>query len=328
MAKWRGNERRFRLPHSSFDHIMIARTTFSRIGSNVVLAGILLMLLGDFLFALNDAMGKWLVASFSVGQVLLIRSVGAFIVLGPMIAHQDRSELLNVERPGLQVLRVVVATADTGFFYAAVAYLPLADVMTFYMAGPIYVAAISHLFLGEKVGWRRWLAILIGFGGVVIALRPSSASLSLASLFALVGSLCFALSLIMNRVLRATSDTTLVTWQTLGALVAGIAFTIGTWKTPSALDLFAMLLLGVVSCVAHLMITRALKLAPASTLAPLQYSLLLWAAVFGLIFFGDVPDTQILIGSAVIVFAGLFIFHRQKVVDKTVPDEAVPRDGR
>jgi S-adenosylmethionine uptake transporter len=87
-----------------------------------------------------------------------------------------------------------------------------------------------------------------------------------------------------------------------------------------------MLLLGVVSCAAHLMITRALKLAPASALAPLHYSLLLWAVVFGLVFFGDVPDRQILLGSAVIVLAGLFIFHRQKVVEHEVPAESVPRD--
>lgn len=292
----------------------------------MVLAGILLMLLGDFLFALNDAMGKWLVASFSVGQVLFIRSIGAFILLGPMIARQGGSPLFRLERPGLQLLRVVLATADTALFYAAVVYLPLADVMTFYMAGPIYVAAMSHLFLGEKVGWRRWLAIVVGFGGVVVALRPSSASLSLPSLFALLGSISFAMSLILNRVLRATSDTALVTWQSLGALAAGAVLAVGSWTTPTALDLSAMLLLGVVSCAAHLMITRALKLAPASTLAPLHYSLLLWAVVFGLIFFGDIPDFQILAGSAVIVFAGLFIFHRQKVVDKVVPSETVARD--
>lgn len=291
--------------------------------SNLVLAGILLMLLGDFMFALNDAMGKWLVTSFSVGQVLFIRSVGAFIILGPMLAKQGVGPLVRVERPELQVLRVVLATADTGLFYAAVAYLPLADVMTFYMAGPIYIAALSHFFLGEKVGWRRWLAIVLGFCGVVIALRPSTASLSWPSLFALLGSLSFAVTLILSRKLRATNDTTLVTWQTLGALAVGGALAIADWRTPSAIDWSAMLLLGVVSCAAHLMITRALKLAPASMLAPLQYTLLLWAVVFGIVFFNDIPDTQILVGSAVIVFAGLFIFHRQKVVDKAEP-ETVP----
>lgn len=291
--------------------------------SNLVLAGILLMLLGDFMFALNDAMGKWLVTSFSVGQVLFIRSVGAFIILGPMLAKQGVGPLVRVERPELQVLRVVLATADTGLFYAAVAYLPLADVMTFYMAGPIYIAALSHFFLGEKVGWRRWLAIVLGFCGVVIALRPSTASLSWPSLFALLGSLSFAVTLILSRKLRATNDTTLVTWQTLGALAVGGALAIADWRAPSAIDWSAMLLLGVVSCAAHLMITRALKLAPASMLAPLQYTLLLWAVVFGIVFFNDIPDTQILVGSAVIVFAGLFIFHRQKVVDKAEP-ETVP----
>jgi S-adenosylmethionine uptake transporter len=295
-------------------------------GTNLLLAGALLMLGGDFMFALNDAMGKWLVASFSVGQVVLIRSIGAFFVLGPMIARESRGSLLRPEQPFLQVMRVVSTTADTVLFYAAVVYLPLADVMTFYMAGPIYVAALSHLLLGEKVGWRRWLAILIGFCGVVIALRPSSESLSWPSLFALVGSIAFAFTLILARKLRGTSDGTLVTWQTLGALLAGGVLTISDWKTPGALDLFALLLLGVVSCLAHLMITRALKLAPASALAPLHYSLLLWAVVFGYVFFNDVPDRQILVGSAIIVLAGLFIFHRQKVVEGAVPPESVARD--
>src|SRR6185312_12021107 len=124
--------------------------------SNLVLAGILLILLGNFMFALNDAMGKWLVASFSVGQVLFVRSIGSLIVLGPMLVRQGIAPLARPEKPWLQALRVLTATADTVFFYAAVIYLPLADVMTFYMAGPIYVAALSHIFLGEKVGWRRW----------------------------------------------------------------------------------------------------------------------------------------------------------------------------
>jgi S-adenosylmethionine uptake transporter len=291
---------------------------------NLLLAGILLMLAGDFMFALNDAMGKWLVASFSVGQVVAIRSVGAFLVLGPMMARQGAGKLFNIERPLLQVLRVVATTADTGCFYAAVVYLPLADVMSFYMAGPIYVAALSHFLLGEKVGWRRWAAILIGFAGVLVMLKPSSAAFSLSSIYALAGSLAFGFAIILSRRLRGTSDTTLVTWQTIGTLLVGAVLALGSWRTPSALDVGAMLLLGIVSCVAHLLITRALKLAPASTLAPLHYTLLLWAVVFGLVFFGDVPGPRILAGSAIVVLAGLFIFHRQKVVD-TVPPENVPK---
>ena len=132
------------------------------------------------------------------------------------------------------------------------------------------------------------------------------------------------MTLILSRLLRGTSDAALVTWQTLGALAVGAALSVTTWRTPTALDFSAMLLLGVVSCCAHLMITRALKLAPAATLAPLHYTLLLWAVIFGWVFFNDVPDRQILAGSVVIVLAGLFIFHRQKVVDHVVPAETVP----
>jgi len=302
---------------------MTSRPAFAPPRENLAVAGILLMLLGYFMFALNDAMGKWLVASYSVGQVLLVRSVGAFLVLSPMIVRQGVSDLVRPGRPGLQALRVLFATLDTALFYAAVVYLPLADVLTFYMAGPIYIAALSHVFLGEKVGWRRWLAIVVGFGGVVIALRPSTASLSLSSLFALLGSLSFAISMILGRRLRGTSDTTLVTLQTLGSLVLGLVLALADWRAPGVLDWAALLLLGVVSCVAHLLITRALKLAPASTLAPLQYTLLLWGVVFGVVFFGDVPDSQLLVGSAIIVLAGLFIFHRQKV-RHAGPDD-VPR---
>ncbi|MDQ0136056.1 S-adenosylmethionine uptake transporter [Neorhizobium galegae] len=297
----------------------------SALGGNAVLAGVLLFLLGAFMFSLNDAMGKWLVASFSVGQVLVIRSFGAFFVLGPMIARQPISTLYKVERIPLQVLRIVFATGDLALFYAAVIYLPLADVMTFYMAGPIYVAALSHFLLGERIGWRRWLAVFIGFVGVVIALRPSSQMLAWPSVFGLVGSLSFALTLVLNRRLRATTDATLVTWQTVAGLVAGIFLSIGHWSPFNVGELLALLLLGVVACIAHLLITRSLKLAPASVLAPLQYTLLVWAVILGWLFFGDLPDAQTWIGAGIIVIAGLFIFHRGNLKEDVEP--VVPTDS-
>jgi S-adenosylmethionine uptake transporter len=244
-----------------------------------------------------------------------------------MIARQGMSDLIHVEHPRLQLLRVVLTSMDIGLFYTAVAYLPLADVMTFYMAGPICVAAASHIFLGERIGWRRWLAILVGFVGVVIALKPSSAMLSLPSIFGLIGSAAFAMTLVLNRVLRSTTDATLVTWQTIAILLIGAVLSLGSWRAPSMLDLGGMLLVGIVASGGHLMITRSLKLAPASLLAPLQYTLLLWAFIFGFVFFGDLPETQVLIGSIIIVLAGLFIFHRKKVVESIVPTENIATDG-
>ena len=298
---------------------------FFRNPRNPVLLGVVIMLFGDFMFALNDAMGKWLVASLAVGQVFFIRSIGAFVVLGPMIARQGTGALFKVEKPWLQVLRAVITACETAIFYASVFFLPLADVFSFYMAGPIYVAALSHVLLGERVGWRRWVAILVGFCGVLIMLKPSG-DLNIGSAFAIVGSLLFAFTIILGRSLRGTSDTTLVTWQTVASLVIGAAIVIifGGWRSPTPIEWGGMLLLGIVSCIAHLLIVRALKLAPAALLAPLHYTLLLWAVILGWLFFNEVPSTQILVGAAVVVLAGLFIVHRQKVV-ATVPPEEVPK---
>ncbi|MCX7302966.1 MAG: DMT family transporter [Hyphomicrobiales bacterium] len=292
---------------------------------NQILLGVLLMLGGDFMFSLNDAMGKWLVVTLPVGQVIVVRSIGAVAVLGPLIARQGAGVLFNADRPWLQVARATLTAVETALFYVSVFYLPLADVFSFYMAGPIYVAALSHMLLGERVGWRRWAAILVGFLGVLIMLEPS-AGFSLASMYAVAGSVLFAVTIILGRMLRGTSDTSLVTWQTVCSLVVGAVMMLvfGGWRAPTSVEWTGMLLLGIVACIAHLMIVRALKLAPAALLAPLHYTLLLWAVVFGWLFFGDVPGVRILVGAAIVVLAGLFIFHRQKVV-ATVPPEDVPK---
>ncbi|WP_421699078.1 DMT family transporter [Ancylobacter sp.] len=286
--------------------------------------GILFMVLGNFLFALNDTMGKILVGTFAVSQVLAIRSVGAFLVLGPML-WAGRS-IGRVDRPWLQLVRVGVATGDTALFYAAVAYLPLAEVFTFYMAGPIYVAAMSSFLPGGGVGWRRWLAILAGFGGVVIALGPSVAVYSPGILYALAGSFCYAGALMMNKVLVKTSDTSLATLQALGALIGGGMFAIFQWTPPSAMDIGLLLLLGVVACLAHLMISRSVKLTPVSVLAPFQYSLLLWGVGFGLVVFGDVPNERTLLGAAIITMAGLFLLYSESRSRRRMRVDALIKD--
>ncbi len=184
-----------------------------------MLAGIGLMLAGMFLFSINDVMGKWLVATYSVGQLLLIRSVAALLLLAPFVWREGIGAYTNMERPGLQALRALLSTAEVAFFYWAVAYLPLADVVTFYLAGPIYVTALSVILLGEHVGWRRWTAVIVGFIGVLIALRPSAASFTWPALIALAGSVFFAFLMIITRMVRGTSDAVLVGTQTVGALV-------------------------------------------------------------------------------------------------------------
>jgi drug/metabolite transporter (DMT)-like permease len=270
------------------------------------------MLAGMLLFALNDVMGKWLVATYSVGQVLLIRSVAALLILLPFVWKAGFRALVTVERPGMQALRVLFSSAEVYCFYFAVSYLPLADVMTYWLAAPIYVAALSPFLLGEHVGWRRWCAIVVGFCGVIVALDPSAATLTAPALISIGGSFAFAFMLLSGRTLRGTPDTVLVFWQMAGAGLAGLATAPLGWVTPSAPDFMLLALLGVVAMVAHVCVNRALKLADAATVAPFQYTLLFWAIVFGWLVFADIPRPAMLAGAAIIVAAGLFIFFREQ----------------
>ncbi|ASY65541.1 Permeases of the drug/metabolite transporter (DMT) superfamily (plasmid) [Sinorhizobium sojae CCBAU 05684] len=274
--------------------------------------GVLIMLLGMLMFSLNDVMGKWLVATYSVGQVVLIRSIAAGVVLLPFLWLRGPKKLVAVERPGLQLARVVASTAEVFAFYFAVVTLPLADVMTYWLAAPIYVAAVSPLVLKEPVGWRRWTAIAIGFVGVIIALEPSSQALTLPALISILGSMFFAFMMVSGRSLRGTPDTTLAFWQIVGAAVAGLLWAPFDWTPLKPLDTALLGLLGVVAMLAHVLVNRALKLADAATVAPLQYTLLFWAIVFGWLIFGDSPRLSMVLGAGLIVASGLFIFFREQ----------------
>jgi drug/metabolite transporter (DMT)-like permease len=207
---------------------------------------------------------------------------------------------------------VFMSTAEVFAFYFAVSYLPLADVMTYWLAVPIYVAAISPFVLKEPVGWRRWSAIIVGFIGVVIALEPSSQALTPQAIISILGSMTFAAMLLLGRTLRGTPDTTLVFWQIVGAGLAGLASLWFEWTPVSLRDLLLLGLLGVVAMLAHVLVNRALKLADAATVAPLQYTLLLWAILFGWLVFGDVPRVTMLVGAGFIIASGLFILFREQ----------------
>src|SRR5216684_3208204 len=183
--------------------------------------GIGLMLAGITLFSINDALGKWLLGTYSVGELRLVRSAAALILIAPFVRQAGIAAFTAAPMPGLQIVRVALATLEVAMFFWAVSYLPLADTVTFYLAGPIYVTALSVVLLREPVGWRRWTAVLVGFGGVVLALRPSAASFTLPALIALTGSMCFAASLVTTRMLRATSNTVLVAGQIAATLLFG-----------------------------------------------------------------------------------------------------------
>jgi drug/metabolite transporter (DMT)-like permease len=275
------------------------------------LAGIGLMLLSISMFSFGDALGKFIVATYSVGQLLWLRACAALLVLLPVIWKQ-RVEFFRLERPWLQLLRVTLSTLEVAAFFLATVYLPLADVVTYYLACPIFVTALSGVVLGERIGWRRWTAILVGFCGVLIALRPSSQTVSWPAMIALGGSLSFAILMLITRSLRATPDIVLASSQFVGTFLLGAVLSPFGWVTPSAGSLGLFAVAGVISVFALLCVNRSLKLAPASVVVPYQYSMIVWAVIFGFVVFGDVPSWATIVGAAIIIGAGLYIFLRER----------------
>ncbi|MBL8707881.1 MAG: DMT family transporter [Rhodospirillaceae bacterium] len=286
--------------------------------------GIALYLAGVALFAANDALGKWLVTDYSVAELMLIRSLGAGVLL--LVLARTTGARLTLPRGQwpLHLLRILLLAVDSYCFYFATRALPLADVMTFYMSAPLIITAGSALLLHERVGMKRWGAIVVGFGGVVIALQPTGAAFSASALVALAGAASFALAMVITRRLRDCHWLTLVAWQFIGCgIVGALASPIG-WVVPTALDFGLMALVGFVACGCFMLITNALSLAPASLLAPFQYSAILWASILGWIFWGDRPTPPIILGNAVIIASGLFVLYRERTLKVAVNDRIEP----
>ena len=275
------------------------------------LAGIGLMLFAIFMFSFGDALGKFMVATYSVGQLLWLRACAALLVLAPMIWRQ-RAAFARLERPWLQLLRVTVSTLEVAAFFLATVYLPLADVITYYLAAPIFVTALSPLVLREHVGWRRWSAVLIGFCGVLIALRPSAQTVSWPAMIALGGSLSFSVLMLITRLLRATPDIVLASSQFAGTFALGALLSPFGWVAPTAGSLVLFAAAGFISVGALLCVNRSLKLAPANVVVPYQYSMIVWAVMFGYLVFGDVPQPATIVGAAIIIGAGFYIFLREQ----------------
>jgi drug/metabolite transporter (DMT)-like permease len=298
----------------------------SRIPSDNALAGIALITLAFFLFGFTSAIAKVVLPTYSVGQMMLIRSVVALIILSPFILRAGYRAFRAMPRPRLQFARVTVSVIEVGMFFWAISYLPIADTVAIYLSGPLFVTLWSTLFLGEHVGWRRWTAIVVGFAGVLIALRPSAATISAPALIALAGTMLYAVGVLNTRTLRGTPEIVLTVNQMVGAAIFGAAWCLFPqgWTAPDWNDLAILLFIGVPTAFGYVCINRAIQLAPASVIAPYQYTLIIWAAVFGYLFFGDVPAAATVIGALIIVGAGLYISWRERVLGRPqVPVEPV-----
>jgi len=273
-----------------------------------------------------DAIAKYMATfeGMSPGQVTFYRFFFQLVCTLPILFAMFGTRALSAKRPWMNLLRGALHGAASLLFFVAVKYMPLADVFAIYFVEPFMLTALSALFLGDKVGWRRWTAIVVGFGGAMIVIQPSYEIFGLKALLPVFCAFLFSLYLFLNRAIgEADSPLTMQTMSGIGGTIfmAGAMFVGNSFGnadfTPSLpaswLGLVLLLILGTISGYAHMLVVKAFRLAPLSLLAPFQYFEIISATVLGYALFGDFPNFSKWIGIAIIVASGLFIIWRERV---------------
>lgn len=292
------------------------------------LKGMAIMATCMIILPLMDAIAKYMATfeAMSPGQVTFYRFFFQLVCILPLVAVTGAT-VFRAKRPWMNLLRGVLHAAASLMFFVAVKYMPLADVFAIYFVEPFMLTMMSAIFLREKVGWRRWLAIVVGFGGAMIVIQPSYAIFGWTALLPVVCAFLYTLYLFLNRAIgEADSPLVMQTMAGVGgtlfmavALFAGHAAG-GTDFTPSLpsswLGLVLLMLLGSISGYMHLLVVRAFRLAPLSLLAPFQYFEIISATVLGYALFGDFPTASKWLGIAIIVGSGLFIIWRERLKSK------------
>jgi drug/metabolite transporter (DMT)-like permease len=272
------------------------------------MAGIGLTILAYFVFAFHDAMVKLLVADIAVWQILFFRSV---VVVSGALAFGRRPLVARALTTPLRwklAMRGLVLLAAFLSYYSAARDLPLGELMTLYFASPIVVTVLAIPLLGERVTLWRWIAVLIGFAGVVVACDPTGFGLSLATVLVLAAACLWALATILIRMIALHESALLqMLYGNTVYLVATGAALAFVWVPPSPAQFAMMLAVGAVGGVAQLALFEGMRRGQASVLAPFEYTALIWAFVLGFLVWGDVPRTEVVIGAVLILAAGLIM---------------------
>lgn len=281
--------------------------------------GIGLTLLAIGLFTIMDTIGKHLMADYPFPQVVWARYFFQCALMLVMVPRLGLIGLLRTRRHALQIGRGLLLAVATLCMFGAISVVPLADAYTITFTAPLLVTALSVPLLKERVGWRRWSAVVAGFVGVLIVIRPGFGDVPWQLLLPLVTAACFALYQILTRLISVDPAETPFVMLFYVAWVGAVIMTIVVpfyWQPVALADWPWMIAMGGLGAVGHLILIRALTIAPASLIAPFTYSQIVWALLAGWLVFGDLPDLWMLAGGAVIIASGLFVFHREAVLGR------------
>jgi drug/metabolite transporter (DMT)-like permease len=278
------------------------------------LTGIALMCGAIACFALLDATAKFLNLHMSTLEVAWARYTGAFLFPFMLSNPWTRPGLTVTPRPGLQIGRSVLLLGSTLCNFAALRYLQLDEAQALTFSTPFFIAALSGPILGERVRWRRWTAIAVGFVGVLVVTRPGAGSFHPAALLSIMAAMFYALYAITTRMLARTdsNETTLFYSNIVGAVVL-LPVLPFVWTTPTDPLVIALMVgAGAIGSVGHYLLIAAHRLAPAAVLAPFIYTGIVSAIALGFLVFGNLPNRWTLAGAAIVIGSGLYILHRER----------------
>ena len=279
--------------------------------------GILLMIITTIVFASQDGLSKYLATEYNVYMVVMIRYwfFAAFVVSMSSRRTGGIKRVAKTKSPILQIFRSLILVAEMCITILAFTLLGLAETHAIFASYPLIIAMLSGPILGEYVGWRRWLAISVGFIGILIILNPGNGIFSPYALVPLAGAILFALYGLLTRYVgQYDNSSTSFFWTGVVGSIAMTVVGLNFWDPVSKSDWSIMLLLSASGVVGHYLLIKCYEVAEASAVQPFAYLQLIWASMIGIIIFGEQITTNVLIGACIIVGAGLFTLWRERKV--------------
>ena len=274
-------------------------------------------LLAWVMLPIMDGFAKYLSSDLPVLQITWARYFFTVAFTLPIMFFFFRKNLVWIDKPKLQLIRgLILLTANVCFFYS-ISIISLAKALTLAFIAPLIVTAFSPIFLGEKVGFRRWSAVIIGFIGSMVVIRPGFVEINLASLAALGTGVMYGFYLIITRKLSSSDNPllTLLLTGVVGAIIISFVMPF-VWIKPTLHQWSMMAAIGIFACVGHLFIILSLKYADASKLAPFSYFEIVTNIIIGYYFFSDFPDKWTFLGLFIIILSGIYISRRENIVKR------------
>jgi drug/metabolite transporter (DMT)-like permease len=303
--------------------------------------GILLIVLGMFIFAIQDSLVKYIYRSIALYEMYFIRSLVSFLVIIFYLKITNKTIIFKTNYPILTALRVILFFFGFSSFYISLSIMPLATANALFFCSPFIITIFARFILKEEVGIQRWLAVIVGFIGVYIVLDPDFSNFNYLSLLPVVCAFCYASSMI---IIKITSNKDNVYSQILQFYIAAMIISIifyfligdGQYNTsdhPASQFIFRkwfvnlefsmpyMLILGVVAAGSFLSLFTAYRIASPAVISPFEYTILIWASLSGVFIFGEIPTTRTFIGMFLIVCGGIYIFIRENIKNQTIVTE-------